>query len=142
VGSKGKGRSVASYCNGRIYSWQRCPPRTAHIPPTSTARSMYSYSFLLTKDISAATLYSMAPSATAEEVPVSLESRTLSSKPATVTASVLHGALDLRLVRFPRKHMRVAQMSYLSYRKPEVSNNPLQASFKSRSSPPASAGRM
>ncbi|KAE9370771.1 sorbitol dehydrogenase-like protein [Stipitochalara longipes BDJ] len=39
----------------------------------------------------------MAPAATAVEFPVSLESRTLSSKPATVTASVLHGALDLRL---------------------------------------------
>ncbi|PMD46612.1 sorbitol dehydrogenase-like protein [Hyaloscypha variabilis F] len=39
----------------------------------------------------------MAPAATVVEFPVSLESRTLPSKPATVTASVLHGALDLRL---------------------------------------------
>jgi len=41
----------------------------------------------------------MAPAATTEEFPVSLESRTLSSKQATVTASVLHGPLDLKLVR-------------------------------------------
>ncbi|PMD25790.1 sorbitol dehydrogenase-like protein [Hyaloscypha hepaticicola] len=39
----------------------------------------------------------MAPAATTEEFPVSLDSHTLSSKQATVTASVLHGPLDLRL---------------------------------------------
>jgi hypothetical protein len=84
----------------------------------------------------------MAPAATTEEFPVLLESRTLSSKPATVTASVLHGALDLRLVRFPHKRMRVVKIPYQKIRKPEASTSPQLASFKFRSSPPASAGLM
>ncbi len=53
----------------------------------------------------------MAPAATTEEFSVSLESRTLSPKQATVTASVLHGPLDLRLVRFPHNEMRVVKIS-------------------------------